>query len=67
MYVRFPADFNFGDSLRSIWNSKLQKNIHEADYKIEVVFGNQGDNLTIRTLINDQVQGTATIEYASSS
>jgi len=59
----FPSGFDFGQSSESKFNTRFNKTIYQFSHKVEVMFGNKGENLTYKDLFNGQVVGTATIQY----
>ncbi|KAH8650615.1 Hsp70 family protein-like protein [Tricladium varicosporioides] len=59
----FPRRFDFGPSSESKFNTRLNETIHQFRHEVEVMFGNKGENLTCRDVLNGQVVGTATIQF----
>jgi hypothetical protein len=61
-----PANFDFGTRINSEFNSKLNKQVDQLSYKIQVVFGSKGSNLTYKTIVNDTVVSTTDIMFDQS-
>lgn len=59
----FPRGFNFGRSSESNFNARLGKLIHQYRHDVEIIFGNKGENLTYRDVVNGEVVGSATIQF----
>lgn len=59
----FPREFDYGRSSKSNFNARLKKTIYNFSHEVEVVFGNKGENLTCRDVLNGQVVGSATIRF----
>jgi len=64
--TRFPANFDFGTEIKSKFNSKLGRQVHEFSYQTQVVFGTKGSNLTFKTVVNGRVISTADIVFDQS-
>jgi hypothetical protein len=60
---KFDKDFDYGASSKSKYNSGLKKFVHQFSYNVQVRFGDKGDNLTFRNLVNGEVVSTAVIEF----
>lgn len=65
--TKFPADFDYGSSLKSRYNAARGKTFHQFLFDLQVVFGNVGDNLSFQTLVNGKVQGKAEMDFGHSS
>ena len=59
----FPRGFDFGSSSKSNFNARLEKTFYKFSHEVEVMFGNKGENLTCRDVLNGQVVGAATIQF----
>jgi hypothetical protein len=64
--TRIPANFDLGTGVKSKFNSKSGKQVHELSYQTQVVFGSKGSNLTFKTVINGMVISTADIVFDQS-
>lgn len=60
---KFPRGFDFGLSSESKPHPRHFGTIYQFSHEMEVVFGNKGDNLTYRDIVNGEVVGTATIQF----
>ncbi|KAH8808655.1 Hsp70 family protein-like protein [Xylogone sp. PMI_703] len=60
---KFDANFNYGTAAKSRYNPKRGKTIHLCDFNIEVVFGDKGNNLRFKFIVNGNVISTADIEF----
>ena len=60
---KFPKGFDFGRSSRSEFNPILGKTIYEFSHDVEVIFGNKGENLICKNILNGKVVGTAEIRF----
>ena len=63
VYSSFPKNFEFGEISESAFNTRLNKTIYHFSHEVEVVFGNKGENLTCRNIVNGKVVGTATVQF----
>ncbi len=59
-----PTNIELGSALRQRFNSRLGSMVHKIDLQVQVVFGNKGDNLLVRTMVNGGVRGNTTIEFS---
>ncbi|KIN04334.1 hypothetical protein OIDMADRAFT_159767 [Oidiodendron maius Zn] len=59
----FPRGFDFGQSSESNFNARLKETIYNFSHEVEIMFGNKGENLTCRDVLNGKVVGTATIQF----
>ena len=58
-----PGHFDFGTASKQSFNSRLKRTTHQFSYQVQVVFGNKGNNLNFRTVVNGEVKAMATIEF----
>lgn len=63
VFSTFPRRFDFGRSSEAKFNTRFNKTIYRFSHEVEVTFGNKGENLTCRDVLNGQVVGTATIQF----
>jgi hypothetical protein len=61
--TRIPANFDLGTVVKSKFNSKLGKQVHQFSYQTQVVFGSKGSNLMFKTVVNGKVISTADIVF----
>ena len=61
--VTFAAGFDYGLATKSQRNNALGKTVHQMSYEIQVVFGDKGNNLTFKAVMNGKVVSTADIEF----
>jgi hypothetical protein len=59
----FDADFDFGTSTQCRYNNKNKEIVHQFSYNLQVRFGDKGDNLTFKSIVNDQEAGSASIKF----
>jgi hypothetical protein len=59
----FDADFDFGTSTQCRYNNKTKKIVHQFSYDVQVRFGDKGDNLTFKSIVNGQEAGSANIKF----
>lgn len=62
--VIVPPTHNFGPALHWTYVASLNKRVCSVDLEIQVIFGNKGDNLTFKSLVNGKAIGSARIEFA---
>jgi hypothetical protein len=65
--ARLPAEFDYGDALFTRFNARTKQTCYGVRFQVQVVFGNKGDNLTYRVIVNGKVSGTAHIEFGTAS
>ena len=49
--------------MRSAFNAEAGKLLHRFSFVIEVVFGDKGNNLTFKNIVDGNVVSTADIEF----
>jgi hypothetical protein len=59
----FDADFDFGTSTQCRYNNKTKEIVHLFSYTVKVRFGDKGDNLTFKEIVNGQEAGSAIIKF----
>ena len=60
---KFEANFKYGSNVRSGTNPKTGKFVHKFTCQIQVVFGDKGNNLMFKNLVDGNVVSTAEIEF----
>ncbi|KAF8853277.1 Hsp70 family protein-like protein [Acephala macrosclerotiorum] len=61
--TKFPANFDFGEALESTFNPRLRRTVYRIAFKVEVIFGDRGENLKFRTSINGVVGGSTQVIF----
>jgi hypothetical protein len=59
----FDKDFDYGPNTELTYNARLGKFVHQFPYDVQVRFGDKGDNLTFRNVVDGKVISTAVIEF----
>jgi hypothetical protein len=59
----FGADFYFGTSTECRYNNKTKEFVHQFSHDVQVRFGDKGDNLTFKDIVNGQEAGSAIIKF----
>ncbi|KAH6672241.1 Hsp70 family protein-like protein [Halenospora varia] len=59
----FPADFNYGLSATSKYSTKLHETLHRLSFQVQIRFGDKGENLTFKNLVDGKTVSTAVIEF----
>jgi hypothetical protein len=59
----FNDDFDYGPYTDSAYNARLGKMIYRFPYELQIRFGDKGDNLKFRNLVNGEVMSTAVMEF----
>ncbi|KAH8766958.1 Hsp70 family protein-like protein [Hyaloscypha sp. PMI_1271] len=59
----FGADFYFGSSTQCRYNNKSKEIVYQFSYNVQVRFGDKGDNLTFKAIVNGQEAGSAIIKF----
>ncbi|PQE02915.1 Hsp70 family protein [Rutstroemia sp. NJR-2017a BVV2] len=56
-------DYQFGRDTQERYNAKLKRSVHQLSIEHKVVFGNKGDNLTFRSLIDSKEVSNSVIRF----
>lgn len=59
----FDEDFDYGPYTNSTYNARLGKMIYRFRYELQIRFGDKGNNLKFRNLVNGEVMSTAVMEF----
>ncbi len=59
----FDKDFDYGPKAELAYNARLGKLVYMFPHKVQVRFGDKGDNLTFRDLVDGKIISTAVIEF----
>jgi hypothetical protein len=59
----FSCDYKFGEGTKKRYNANLGRSVHRLSIENEVVFGNKGDNLTFRSLIDGKEVSNSVIRF----
>jgi hypothetical protein len=59
----FDEGFDYGPCADSAYNARLGKMIYQFSYELQIRFGDKGNNLKFRNLVNGEVMSTAVMEF----
>jgi hypothetical protein len=59
----FERGFDLGKSIESKYDEKKNKFLHQITFKVQVKFGNKGDNLSFASVLNGVETGSASIKF----
>jgi len=59
----FDEDFDYGPHTESTYNNRLGEMIYQFPYELQIRFGDKGNNLKFRNLVNGEVMSTAVMEF----
>ncbi|KAE9364639.1 Hsp70 family protein-like protein [Stipitochalara longipes BDJ] len=62
----FDRDFDFGPNIRSTWSVKLGRMVYKFPHQVQVRFGDKGENLQFRILVQGRVISEAVIKFGQS-
>jgi hypothetical protein len=59
----FPAEFDYGLCAKSKYNTKLHKTLYKFLFEVQIRFGDKGENLTFKNLVDGKTVSKAVIEF----
>jgi hypothetical protein len=59
----FDRNYDFGPNIRSTYSFKLGKIVYKFPHQLQVRFGNKGENLQFKILVEGRVVSEAVIEF----